>query len=61
MVSQADVYGNPNYKNLSKIETYTGERFTEEEQEIRAFKTQDSLSEDKYSESCPDTLLLVLE
>ena len=42
--------GNPNYKNLSKIETYTGERFTEEEQEIRAFKAQDSLSEDKYSD-----------
>lgn len=42
--------GNRDYKNLSRIEIFTGQMFTEEEQEIRTFKSQETLSEDKYSE-----------
>ena len=42
--------GNPNYKNLSKIETYEGMMLSEEEQEIRAFKSLSDIENDKYSE-----------
>lgn len=45
-----DLVGNPDYRNINKIRTHEGSIYTEEEEEIQAFKGIPSKRDDRYSE-----------
>lgn len=42
--------GNPDYKNLNKVRKHEGSIYTEEEEEVQAFKGIPTRQDDKYSE-----------
>jgi len=47
---QQNFTNNQNYKNLNKIQIYDGDFYSEEEREIRAFKSLPDIPKDNYSQ-----------